>query len=92
MNRVISAFVAAPDKSEAIVRGDGAAYLVFCTPVDEMQGFARASPLGLAARLMRGEPVDWLVRDPALSSGAFHVYRIVNAPKSTAPGKILPVH
>lgn len=92
MNRVIAAFVAAPDQSEAIVRGEGAAYLVFCTPVDEMQGFARANPHGLAARLIRGEPVAWLVRDPALSAGVFHVYRIAAAPKSTAPAKILPVH
>lgn len=92
MNRVIAAFIASPDIARSIVRAEGAHYLVLCTQQTEVANAATANPNGLAAALLRGERVAWLQSDPMLSSGSFHVYRIVDGapPKSTAPAKILP--
>ena len=83
MRRIITAFIAEPAEAEAIVRAERARYLVICPGLPEMRRFAAEAPSGLAARLMRGEPVSWLVRDAHLSSGSLQVYRIL-LPKEQA--------
>ena len=87
MRRTIAAFLADPDAAEAIVRAERAQYLVACVGLAEVDRFARNAPQGLAARLVRGEPVDWLRPDPRLSSGALHVYRVVDAEAGLAGTK-----
>ncbi|KTE18537.1 hypothetical protein ATE67_17695 [Sphingopyxis sp. H050] len=76
MNRVITAFLSEPAAARPIVQASGARLLAVCTQLPEMQSYADAKPGGLAARLSRGETVDWLVYDPTLSSGEFRAYRI----------------
>lgn len=79
MRRVISAFLADPGEAEKIVRAEGAQYLVVCIGLDEIDRVSRDAPQGLAARLARGETVDWLRFDPRLSSGPLRIYRIVGS-------------
>ena len=88
MLRIITAFIAEPAAAEAIVRAERARYLVVCPDLPEMQRFASEAPRGLAAKLVRGEAVDWLARDAGLSSGSLHVYRILppSAPVANAKG------
>lgn len=94
MRRIITAFIADPAVAQAIVRAEHARYLVACPGLPEMQRFAAEAPRSLAAKLVRGEPVDWLARDPRLSSGSLHVYRILPAagPKNGSDGHFLPQH
>lgn len=77
MHRIIAAFTAAPAAAEPIVRSERARYLVACLGLPEMQRFAKEAPGGLAAQLVQGKPVGWLILDRRLSSGAFSVYRIL---------------
>ena len=88
MRRIIAAFIAEPAAAEATVRAEHARYLVVCPDLPEMQRFASEYPRGLAAKLVRGEAVDWLARDAGLSSGSLHVYRILPpfAPVADAKG------
>lgn len=79
MRRIITAFIAEPAAAEPIVRAEKARYLVLCRDLPEMQRFASEAPRGLAARLVRGEPVRWLAHDARLSSGSLEVYRILPA-------------
>lgn len=78
MHRIISAFVAEPAAAEALVRAERPKYLVACLGLPEMQRFAAEAPRGLAARLVRGDRVAWLARDPRLSSGSVSVYRVIS--------------
>lgn len=77
MNRVITAFLSDPAVSRPIVAASGARFLVLCTRLPEVQNEARANPTGLAARLARGERIDWLEYDAKLSRGQFRVYRLL---------------
>lgn len=77
MRRIIAAFIANPADAEAMVRAERARYLVVCPGLPEMERFAREAPQSLAAKLVRGQPVDWLEPDAALSSGSLHIYRIL---------------
>lgn len=98
MRRIITAFIAEPAAAEAIVRAERARYVVICPGLPEMQRFASEAPRGLAAQLVRGEPVRWLVRDAHLSSGSLHVYRVLPpsapaaTPKSGRGRDLLPLH
>lgn len=98
MRRIITAFIADPAAAEAIVRAERARYLVICPGLPEMQRFATEAPRGLAAKLLRGEAVDWLARDAGLSSSSLHVYRILPptapaaGPKNGPDGHFLPSH
>lgn len=76
INRVLSAFLAPPDAARRLVGAQNARYLVFCE--NELAPLARVSPRGLAAHLLEGRPIDWLEPQARLSSGGFHVYRIVD--------------
>lgn len=76
MNRVITAFLSDPAISRPIVTASGARFLALCTRLPEIENQARANPQGLAARLARGESVDWLAYDAELSRGQLRVYRV----------------
>ena len=77
MNRVIAALIASPAAARSIIRAQRAQYLVLCMQQTEIANAAAANPEGLAAHLLRGAPIAWLQPDKALSSGSFHVYRVV---------------
>lgn len=77
IDRVLSAFLAPPAAARPLVGATGARYLVFCE--NELAILARAAPRGLAADLLQGRRIDWLEPQDGLSSGSFHVYRIVDA-------------
>ena len=82
INRVLSAFLASPTAARPLVGEGGAKYLAFCE--NDIALLAAESPHGLAAHLLRREPVSWLTPERRLSSGAFHVYRIASAPEKSA--------
>lgn len=75
LHRVLSAFLAPPALARPLVSAGGARYLVFCD--EELARLAPGNPDGLAARLLAGAPIDWLEPQPRLSSGSFHVHRIL---------------
>ncbi|MGN7929792.1 hypothetical protein [Sphingopyxis sp. 22461] len=81
INRVVSAFLAPPAAARLLVSEGGAQYLVFCE--NDIAPLAAARPHGLAAHLLHRQPVDWLEPQPRLSSGSFHVYRIVASAKQS---------
>lgn len=84
INRVLTAFLARPADARALVGATGARYLVFCE--NELVILAGARPHGLAAQLLQGRRIAWLAPQARLSSGGFHVYRIVDtAGKSARP-------
>ena len=76
INRVLTAFLAPPAVARGLVGATGARYLVFCE--NELAILAGARPQGLAAQLLEGRRIDWLEPQDRLSSGGFHVYRIVD--------------
>ncbi|MBN8843950.1 MAG: hypothetical protein J0H88_11950 [Sphingomonadales bacterium] len=86
MNRVITAFLSAPDAAEPIVRSSKAAYVVLCPGLPEVRGFAAGRPAGLAGALTRGQPVSWLHHEAALSRGALQVYSVI--PTDQAASKV----
>lgn len=77
INRVLSAFLAPPAAARPLVSAGGAQYLVFCE--NDIALLAAVSPHGLAAHLLHRQPIGWLEPQPRLSSGTFHVYRIVES-------------
>jgi len=85
MHRIIAAFTAVPAAAEPVVRGERTQYLVACLGLPEMQRFAKEAPGGLAAQLVQGQPVGWLILDRRLSSGVVSVYRIL-PPRGSSDG------
>lgn len=77
INRVLSALLAPPAAARTLVSAGGVQYLVFCE--NDIALLAAASPHGLAAHLLHRQPIGWLEPQPRLSSGTFHVYRIVGS-------------
>lgn len=62
-NRIAAdAFLATPDKAEALLRQAGAEIVVWCLPTKPLPSLATASPNGLAALLAKGAAPDWLIR------------------------------
>jgi hypothetical protein len=55
---------AAPEAARAIVKDSGAAYVVFCPAMPELEIYAAESPHGLAASLLAGKAPDWLAPAP----------------------------
>lgn len=81
INRTLSAFLAPPAAARPLVSEGGAQYLVFCE--NDIALLAAVSPHGLAAHLLRRQPIGWLEPQTSLSSGTFHVYRIVTSAKES---------
>lgn len=88
INRVLSAFLSPPNVARPLVSAGGPRYLVFCE--NDIALLAAASPRGLAAHLLHGQPVAWLSPRAALSSGTFHVYRIVASAKEIPRSEVNP--
>ena len=57
---VIDAFRADPGAAEAIVRGSGARYVVFCPAINDIEMYKDIAPHGLAAELDAGHVPGWL--------------------------------
>jgi hypothetical protein len=57
---MVRAMLAPPDAARAIVEASGARYVLYCPPMAELSIYAAASPDGLAAALLRGQPPSWL--------------------------------
>lgn len=77
MTEVIHAFTASPDKAKAIVLDTPAQYLVIFSDLNEIGRYKGKAPDGLAARLLRGQTPDWLVRIHVPGEGKTLIYRIV---------------
>lgn len=77
MTEVIHAFTASPDKAKAIVLDTPAQYLVIFPDLNEISRYKGKAPDGLAARLLRGQTPEWLVRIHVLGEGKTLIYRIV---------------
>ena len=77
MTEVIHAFTASPDKAKAIVLDTPAQYLVIFPDLNEISRYKGKAPDGLAARLLRGQTPDWLVRIDVPGEGKTLIYRIV---------------
>ncbi|HET6523248.1 hypothetical protein [Sphingopyxis sp.] len=82
LHRVLSAFLAPPALARPLVSESGAQYLVFCD--EELARLAPGNPDGLAARLLARDRIDWLKPETRLSSGSFHVYRILRPDRESA--------
>ncbi|MEH3103056.1 MAG: hypothetical protein PGN12_04040 [Sphingomonas phyllosphaerae] len=76
MARVITGFVAPPERARAAILATHADYLAVCPGMQEMIAYRDRAPEGMWARLERGERFAWLrpvrVRGPAL------VWRIIH--------------
>lgn len=75
---VVRGFMASPDQARGIVAGlnggKGTDYVVTCTELNEMKGYARVAPHGLAAALKQGKVPAWL--RPLPGEGPLHIYRV----------------
>ncbi|MEH3046021.1 hypothetical protein [Sphingomonas adhaesiva] len=87
MNRVMTAFMAPPDRARAIVLASGADYLAACPGMNEMQLYRVAAPQGLWSRLERGERVAWLAPIPL--PGPVLAWRVIR-PADAAPLREAP--
>ncbi|MGH6650366.1 MAG: hypothetical protein ACREB7_04460 [Sphingopyxis sp.] len=76
INRVISAFAAAPDDAATIVAASRADYLFVCSGQHEMQNIAQSFPGGLADRLARHAPPAWLEPVPLPDGSVAALYRV----------------
>jgi hypothetical protein len=64
-NRIAAdAFLAPPEKAEAILRAAGAELVVWCPRAKPPSSLVTTAPNGLAAMLARGEAPAWLTRKP----------------------------
>jgi hypothetical protein len=83
---VIKTYMAVPAKARqaiaALNGGRGAAYVVTCPGLNELNMYMKAAPHGLAAGLARGEVPGWLV--PLPGKGALKLYRVLPATKRSA--------
>jgi hypothetical protein len=72
---MVAAMVAAPAAARQIVRNSGAAYVVFCPAMPELEIYAAARPDDLAAALLQGNPPEWLAPEPIVDS-PYRIYKI----------------
>lgn len=76
IHRVLSGFMASPDRAEPLVRGSGATLLVYCRNMADFGSLRKTAPQGLAAQLYRGAPPRWLLPAPELGTKQLKVYRL----------------
>ncbi|WP_158817073.1 hypothetical protein [Methylocapsa sp. S129] len=72
---MVDAMMAEPEAARQIVRNSGAAYVVFCPAMPELEIYAAASPDGLAAALLSGKSPDWLVPEP-IAGSPYRIYKV----------------
>jgi hypothetical protein len=78
ISTVIRVFTAPPERARAAMAGvnggRGPDYLLACPGLNELGGYAKAAPKGLAAALAKGEVPSWL--SPVPVKGPVRVYRV----------------
>ena len=72
---MVDAMMAEPAAARRIVMDSGAAYVVFCPAMPELEIYAAASPNGLAAMLLGGKSPDWLALEP-IHGSPYRIYRV----------------
>lgn len=72
---LVDAMMAEPDAARKIVVDSGAAYVVFCPAMPELEIYAAASPDGLAAALLADKPPQWLSPEPIVGS-PYRIYKV----------------
>jgi hypothetical protein len=77
MDRVIAAYLAAPEEARRIVLASPATLIVICPRLPEMGVYRKRAPGGLAARLVADRPPAWLVPVPQPAGSQIRVWRIV---------------
>lgn len=71
---LVDAMLAEPAAARKIVADSGAAYVVFCPAMPELEIYADASPAGLAASLLNGKAPDWLAPE-SLAGSPYRIYK-----------------
>jgi hypothetical protein len=83
---VLEGYMGTPAKARQVIErlnnGRGAAYVITCSRLNEMQMYVKDSPHGLAAMLARGEVPAWLTQLP--TDGPLKIYRVLPATKRIA--------
>ena len=72
---LVDAMMAEPGAARQIVRDSGAAYVVFCPAMKELEIYAAASADSLATALLSGKPPDWLTPEP-IAGSPFRIYKV----------------
>ncbi len=73
--QLVDAMLAEPEAARAIVKDSGAAYVVFCPAMPELEIYAAESPNGLAALLLAGKAPDWLAAAP-IEGSPFRIFAV----------------
>lgn len=77
MSDVISAYLATPEKAEAIVRRHGASYVVACSDLIEARNYTKFASGGLMAQLLAGRTPAWLEPVPLpASAGNLKLWKV----------------
>jgi hypothetical protein len=76
MREVVEAFSGDPLRSEEIVRGNHAKYVVLCLNDGDTSVFQSRRPDNLANRLVAGQPPRWLQPVTGFAHGGMRVYRV----------------
>lgn len=76
MREVVEAFSGDPGRAEAIVRRDGARYVVLCASDGDTAVFRGRRADGLANQLANGAVPAWLAPVPALGAGPLLVFEV----------------
>ncbi len=85
LHRVIAGFTGRPDTARAEIIASGAAYLVACPGVIEMEIYREDAPNGLWAKLDRGERFAWLTPVPLTGSPVL-AWRVINSSRGPLSG------
>ena len=72
---LVDAMLAEPAAARKIVVDSGAAYIVFCPAMPELQIYADASPASLAVSLLNGKAPDWLAPE-SLAGSPYRIYKV----------------
>jgi hypothetical protein len=72
---LVDAMMADPAAARKMVADSGAAYVIFCPAMPELEIYAKASPGGLASALLSGKAPDWLMPDP-IAGSPYRIYKL----------------
>ena len=72
------AMIARPEDARRLVRARNVDYIVICRSAREVADLINKAPVGLAARLVAGDDVDWLDPPEVSSDTALKLYRVRN--------------
>jgi hypothetical protein len=73
----LDAFIGPLDASREIVRANGIGLLAFCRGNPETGFLSESAPNGLLAKLVAGDPPDWLEIVPESKGKPLEIYRVV---------------